>query len=69
LQDAPSSDALVFGVPPPPDPSGWRSRLESAVLRHRRVRLFYANAGGAVSQRRVRPLDVIFEAPEWRLIA
>jgi predicted DNA-binding transcriptional regulator YafY len=52
LQDAPSSDALVFGVPPPPDPSGWRNRLESAVLRHRRVRLFYLDAGRAVSQRR-----------------
>ncbi|MFZ4067461.1 MAG: helix-turn-helix transcriptional regulator [Phenylobacterium sp.] len=69
MQDDPSSDALVFGAPTPPDPSGWRNRLESAVLRHRRVRLVYVDAGGAVSQRRVRPLDVTFEAPEWRLIA
>ena len=62
-------DALVFGAPQPPDPSGWRSRLESAVLRRRRVRLVYADAGGEVSQRRVRPLDVTFEGREWRLIA
>jgi len=69
LQDDPSPDALIFGAPPPPDPSGWRSCLESAVRRRRRVRLVYADAGAAVSQRRVRPLDVTFEAPEWRLIA
>jgi predicted DNA-binding transcriptional regulator YafY len=69
LQDDPSPDALIFGAPPPPDPSGWRSCLESAVRRRRRVRLVYADAGAAVSQRRVRPLDVTFEGREWRLVA
>jgi predicted DNA-binding transcriptional regulator YafY len=68
LQDDPSSDALVFGAPPAVDTSGWRNRLKRAVAGRRRVRLIYEDAAGQVTDRRVRPLDVTFEAREWRLI-
>jgi predicted DNA-binding transcriptional regulator YafY len=67
-QEGPDLDALVFGAPAPPDPSGWRHRLERAVAGRRRVRLNYVDAAGQVTERRVRPLDVTFEAREWRLI-
>lgn len=67
-QEGPVSDAQVFGTPAPPDPSGWRHRLERAVAGRRRVRLNYVDAAGQVTDRRVRPLDVTFEAREWRLI-
>ena len=32
------------------------------------MRLNYVDAAGRVTDRRVRPLDVTFEAREWRLI-
>lgn len=61
-------DVLIFGAPPPPDDSGWRARLARAVTARRRVRLVYQDAAGQVTERRVRPLDVTFDAREWRLI-
>ena len=52
-QEGPVSDAQVFGTPAPPDPSGWRHRLERAVAGRRRVRL---NAAGQVALTLKRPL-------------
>ena len=68
-QEAPVLDALVFGTPAPPDPSGWRIRLERAVRARRRVRLCYEDAGAKITERRVRPLEVNHGGQEWRLIA